>query len=86
MEKHQGYILDVNYTKVNIDDVVDSLDIQRSSKRSLKETLKKYPRLFGGGLGLLDMEHISIKLKEGSKQYQGRYYNILKACEQPTRK
>ena len=35
---------------------------------------------------MLDMEPVSIKLKEGSKQYQGRYYNIPKAYEQPTRK
>ena len=32
------------------------------------------------------MEPVLIKLKEGSKPYQGRYYNILKAYEQPIRK
>ena len=86
MEEHQGWILDANYTKVDIDVMVDKLDIQRSSKSALKATLNKYLNLFGGGLGLLDMEHVSIKLKEGSKPYQGRYYNIPKFYEQPTRK
>ena len=66
--------------------MVDELDVQRSSKRALKSTLKKFPKLFGGGLGLLDMEPVSIKLKEDSKPYQGRYYNIPKAYKQPTRK
>ena len=32
------------------------------------------------------MKPVSIRLKEGSKPYQGRYYNIPKAYEQPTRK
>ena len=35
---------------------------------------------------MLDMKPVSIKSKQGSKPYQGRYYNILKAYEQPTRK
>ena len=65
--------------------MVDELEINRSSKKALKSTLKKFPTLFGGGLGLLDMEPASIKLKEGSKPYQGIYYNIPKAYEQPTR-
>ena len=34
MEERQGRILDANYTKVDIDEMVDSLDIQRSSKRA----------------------------------------------------
>ena len=48
MEELQGEIFDTNYTKVDIDVIVDGLDIQRSSKRTLKVTLKKYPKLFGG--------------------------------------
>ena len=65
MEQRQGRILDANYTKVDIDVMVDELDIKRSSKRALKLTLKKFPTLFGGGLGLLDMEPVLIKLKKG---------------------
>ena len=65
MEERQGRILDKNYTKVDIDEMVDGLDIQCSSKRSLKSTLKKFPKLFGGDLGKLDMGPASISLKEG---------------------
>ena len=43
MEERQGCILDNNFTKVDIDVMVDGLDIQQSSKGALKATLKKYP-------------------------------------------
>ena len=72
MEERQGHILDANYSKVDINKMVDGLDIQRSSKRALKFTLKKFPKLFDCGLGKLDMEPVSINLKEASKPYQGR--------------
>ena len=86
MEERQDRILDANYTKVDIDEMVDGLDIQNSSKRSLKSMLKKFPKLFGGGLRKLDMEPISISLKEDSKPYQGRYFDILQAYSAPTKK
>ena len=86
MEERQGRILDANYIKVDINDVMDGLDIQSSSKRSLKSTLKKFPKLFGGGLGKLDMKPVSISVKEGSKPHQGRYFNILQAYSAPTKK
>ena len=85
-EERQGRILDTNYTKVDNDQMVDGLDIQISSKRSLKSTLKNFPKLFGGGLGKLVMEPVSISLKEGSKPYQGRYSNIPQAYNKPTKK
>ena len=85
VEEHQGRILDTNFIKDDIDEMVDGLDIQRSSKSSLKTTLKKFPKLFSEGLGKLDMEPVSISLKEGLKPYQGRYFNIPQAYNKPTR-
>ena len=66
--------------------MVDNLDIQQSSKRALKSTLKNYPKLYGGGLGKLNIEPVLITLKEGSKLYQGRYFNIPQVYNKPTRK
>ena len=66
--------------------MVEGLNIQSSSKRSLKSTLKKFPKLFGGGFRKLDMDPVSISLKEGSKPYQGRYFNIPQAYSTPTKK
>ena len=78
--------MDAEFTKVDIDDMVDDLDIEQSSKRALKKTLKKFPDHFGDGLRLLDMKPVSIKFKEGCKPYQGYYYNIPKAYENQLRR
>ena len=39
-EKRQGKLLDANYTKVNIDDMVKDLDVPRETKRKLTAKLK----------------------------------------------
>jgi hypothetical protein len=49
-EERKAAILDANYSKVDIDIMVDELDIEESSKSKLKLTLNKFPTLFGGGL------------------------------------
>ena len=60
-EKRQGKLLDANYTKVDINDMVKALDIPKESKRKLTEKLKKFFTLFGGGLGTLS--------RHGTNQY-----------------
>ena len=80
-EARQSRILDADYSKVDIDDMVNDLDIAKASKAKLKQTLNKFPTLFGGGLGLLDIRPVDIELQPGSKPYAGRYYNIPKAYE-----
>ena len=84
-EQRQAKILDANYSKVDIDKMVSKLDVPRDTKRKLAKSLKKFNTLFGGGLGKLDMEPIDIELKEGTKPYAGRYYNVPKAYDQPLR-
>ena len=37
------------YSKVNIDENVDNLDINKGVKQKLKENLKKFPTFFGEG-------------------------------------
>ena len=86
MEERQGRIVDANYTKVDIDDMVANLDIQQSSKRALKSTLKKFGKILGAGLGKLYLESVLITLKEGSKPYQGSYFNIPLAYNKTTRR
>ena len=60
-------ILDGDYSKVDIDNMVDNLDIVKATKQKLKYTLKKYPTLFGRGLGTLDMDLVDIKLQLNTK-------------------
>ena len=55
--------------------MVDELDLQPETKIQLKKTLKKFPILFGGGLGLLDIEPVKIELQPGAKPYKGKYYS-----------
>ena len=63
-EEQVKKILDSDYSKVEIDEMVDGLDIHRGSKKELKKTLKKFPTLFGGGLGKLKGKKAIIKLKK----------------------
>ena len=46
-EERLGKILDADYSKADIDDMVDSLDVTKATKRKLKQTLKKYPPCLG---------------------------------------
>ena len=78
-EDRQGRILDTDYSKADIDDMVNGLDIAKASKIKLKQTLNKFSTLFGGGLGLLNIRPVDIELQLGSKPYAGWYYNISKA-------
>jgi hypothetical protein len=55
-EKRQHRILDADYRKVDVDPYVQELaHLTKEEKQVLGETLKKSPRLFGGGLGMLIM-------------------------------
>ena len=59
--------------------MVDELEISPGSRIILKQTLKKFPTLFGGGLGLLDIPPVSIELQKNAKPFNGRYYSAPKA-------
>ena len=54
-EDRQRKILDADYSKVDIDQMVNGLDIAKASKTKSKQSLNKFSTLFGGGLGLLDI-------------------------------
>ena len=78
--------MDSDYSKVNIDEMVDGLDIGRDSKRELKKTLNKFPTLFGGGLGTLVGEEAKIVLKKDAKPHASNFYHLPKAYEVPAKK
>ena len=68
--------------------MVQKLNINKDIKWRLKDTLKKFLTLFGGGLGtLLDcFPPVKIKLKEGVKPYVAMCYTLPRAYKQPARK
>jgi hypothetical protein len=53
-ENRQNRMLDADYRKVEVDPYVQELaHLTKGEKQVLGETLKKFPTLFGGGLGML---------------------------------
>ena len=46
-KSRQTRILDANYSKVDIDDMVNRLDIANTSKTKLKQTLTSFPLCLG---------------------------------------
>ena len=85
-EEQVKKILDSDYSKVDINEMVNGLDIHWDSKRELKKTLKKFPTLFGGGLGELKGKKAMIKLKKGAKPYVRSFYHLPKAYKGPAKK
>ena len=80
-EDRQRRILDADYSKVDIDEMVNDLDIAKATKTKLKQTLNKFPTLFGGGLGLLNIKPVDIELRPGSKPHASQYYAIPRAYD-----
>ena len=85
-EDQMNKMLDCDYSKVDIKKIVNELNLTLASKIKLKTTLKKFPELFGGGLGKLKNGVASINLMEGATQVARTYYNLPKAYEETARK
>ena len=87
-EERQNKMLDCNYSKVDVDAMVSSIDIDDNNKQKLQKTLSKFDKgLFGGGLD--ELKHCKpahIKLKPGVVPYKDRYYNLPKAYEYTAKK
>jgi hypothetical protein len=86
-EERQAKILDADYSKVEMDEHVDSLDyLSTEERKELLATLKCFPTLFGGGLGRLKIDPIHLELKEGARPYHAKPFSIPHAYEKTTRK
>jgi hypothetical protein len=58
-EKRQNRILDAEYRKVEVDPCVQELKhLTMDEKKMLSKTLKKFPTLFGGGLGMINIKPV----------------------------
>ena len=83
MEERQSKLLDCNYLKLNIGKMVSEINISKESKKRLRQTLEKFPELFGGVLRKLKgVKPAHITLIPGAKSYVSLYYNIPKLMEQ----
>ena len=86
-EERQARILDADYSKVEIDTYVDSLDhLDSVQKKDLLATLQQFPTLFGGGLGKLHIEPIQLELKPDAKPYHSKPFGVPRAYLETTKK
>jgi hypothetical protein len=54
----------------------DLADLTKDEKNKLVETLKKFPTLFGGGLGMLNIKPVKLELIDGTKSYYARPFPV----------
>jgi hypothetical protein len=54
-------------------------------KKKLGETLKKFPTLFGGGLGMLNIKHVRLELIDGANPYHARPFPVTQYLEATTK-
>jgi hypothetical protein len=58
-EKRQNRILDADYRKVKVDPFVQELEhLNKDEKQTLGKTLKNFPTLFKGGLGMQNIKPV----------------------------
>jgi hypothetical protein len=85
-EKRQNGILDANYRKVEVDPFVQELKhLTMDEKQILGKTLKKFPTLFGGGLGMLNINPVRLELIDGAKPYHARPFPVPQSLEATTK-
>jgi hypothetical protein len=54
-------------------------------KQILCQTLKKFPTLFGGGLGMLNIKPVRLALIDGAKPYHARTFPVPHSLEATTK-
>ena len=86
-EQRQNRILDADYRKVEVDPYVEELThLTEDEKQILGRTLKRFPILFGGGLGMLNIKPVSLELIDGAKPYHARPFPVPQSLEATTKK
>ena len=86
-EERQARILDANYSKVDIEEYVNTLDYLNTEERQdLLALLLEFPILFGGGLGSLKIKPIHLELKPGVVPYHARPFPIPQSVHGTTKK
>ena len=79
-EERQSWILEADYSKVDMKSFIHSLDyLDSKEKNELLSTVKQFPNLFSGGLGKLQIKPIRLELKDGFKPYHAIPYGIPQA-------
>ena len=79
-EQQQNKILDSNYDATDINALCkDMTHLKPSEQQKLSELLNKYPCLFKGGLGTLNVPPVKIEIRpltQSEKPYHARAFPI----------
>jgi hypothetical protein len=62
------------YCNIEVDPFADE-------KQTLGKTLKKFPMLFGGGLGMFNIKTVNLELIDGAKPYHARPFSVPQSLE-----
>jgi hypothetical protein len=85
-EKRRNRILDADYRKVEVDPFVQELKhLTVDEKQILIKTLKKFPTLFGGGLGMLNIKPVRLELIDRANPYHARIFSVPQSLEATTK-
>jgi hypothetical protein len=85
-EKRQNRILYADYRKVEVDPFVQELEhLTEDQKQTLGKTLKKFPTLFGGGLGMLNIKPVKLEVIDGAKPYHPIPFPVPQSLEETTK-
>ena len=80
-------ILDANYQKANLKDIVQKCSqLKENQKEQLYKLLKTYEQLFDGTLGEFRTSPVSIKLKPDATPFHGKAYPIPHIHEKTLKK
>jgi hypothetical protein len=86
-ETRQNPIIDADYRKVEVDPYLPELaHLTKDEKQVLGETLKNFPIMFGGGLGMLNIKPVKLELIDGANPYHGRPFLVPQLLEVTTKK
>jgi hypothetical protein len=81
-ETRQNRILDADYCKVEVAPFVQELThLTEDEKQVLGKTLTKFPTLFGGGVGMLNIKPVKLELIDGAKPYHARQFPVHQSLE-----
>ena len=80
-------ILDADYSAVNLSSIVKEYEhLNTSEQQKLIDSLEKYPSLFQGGLGTLNIKPIHLELVKDAQPYHAKPFPIPQVHEETTKK
>jgi hypothetical protein len=85
-EKRQNRILYDDYRKVEVDPFFEELKhLTMDEKQILGQTLKNFPTLFGGGLGMLNIKPVKLELIDEAMPYHAIPFTVPQSLEATTK-